>query len=71
MALIEVAFASVLLITAVRFMQAKLSSVNLYSFTVLLLVVYFAVIGRLWQSSREIATSVASATAGSSATQVF
>jgi hypothetical protein len=71
MSLIELVFASILLLTAIRFIQAKLSAVNLYSLAVLLLVVYFAVITMLWQGHREIALSVASATAGSNATSVF
>ena len=65
MALIQLAFASVLLITAIRFLQAKLSAVNLYSLTVLLLVAYFVTIVTLWRScDEEIAASVASATGG-------
>jgi hypothetical protein len=71
MALMQLAFASVLFVTAIRFIQAKLSAVNLYSFAVLLLMVYFAAITLLWQSRPEIALSVASATAGSNATTVF
>jgi hypothetical protein len=71
MSLMQLAFASVLLVTAIRFIQAKLSAVNLYSFTVLLLMGYFAATTLLWQSRREIALSVASATAGSNATAVF
>ncbi len=66
MALIELAFLGVLFVTAIRFIQAKLSPVNLYSLTVLLLVTYFVATGMLWRScDREIAASVASATGGS------
>jgi hypothetical protein len=73
MALIDLSFASVLLITAIRFMQTKLSAVNLYSITVLLLAAYDVAIAMLWRSCREeIAASVASATlGGTEATMVF
>lgn len=71
MTLIELAFASLLLVTAIRLMRARLSAVNLYSFTVLLLVIYFAAIQVMWRGSREIAMSVAAATGISNATAVF
>ena len=65
MALVQLAFLGVLLVTAIRFIQAKLSAVNLYSLTVLLLVGYFVATGELWRGcDQEIAASVASATGG-------
>jgi len=71
MALIELTFVRVLLVTAIRFMQVRLSAVNLYSLSVLLLAVYFAAIQILWQGGQAVGMSVAAATAISSATVVF
>lgn len=65
MALIELAFLAVLLVTAIRFIQAKLSPANLYSLTVLLLVVYSGATGMLWRIGQGIGMSIASATGGS------
>jgi hypothetical protein len=64
MALIELAFVSLLLLTAIRFMQARLSAVNLYSITVLLLFVYFVAIQMRWRTGQGTGTSVAAATGG-------
>lgn len=71
MALIELIFVSVLLLTAIRFMQVRVSAVNLYSLAVLLLIVYFATVQMLWQRGQAIAMSVGAATAISSATVLF
>ena len=72
MSLLELAFASVLLLTALRFVQLRWSAVNLYSYTVLLLIGYFVTIGAIWsRGSRAIASSVAAATAVSSMTTVY
>ncbi len=62
MLLINVFFLVVLLVTAIRFIQTRLSSVNLYSLTVLLLVVYCVGLHMLWRAGRGIGLSVAAAT---------
>jgi hypothetical protein len=71
MALVELGFVGVLLVTAVRFIQGRLSAVNLYSFSVLLLIVYFLTVGKLWLIGRGIGMSIAAATGVSSATAPF
>jgi hypothetical protein len=71
MTLINLVFVSVLLVTAIRFIRAKLSAANLYSLTVLLLIVYFVATVILWRIGQGLGTSVAAATAVSSGTGVF
>ncbi len=71
MTLIELSFASVLFVTAIPFVQAKLSVANLYSLTVHALLAYFVSVGMLWRARRPVALSIAAATAVSSATTVF
>jgi len=62
MALLNLAFVTVLLVTAIRFIQAKVSVVNLYSAAVLILFVYWMVIRALWHSGGRVAVSVAGVT---------
>jgi hypothetical protein len=62
MALVNLAFVTVLFLTAIRFIQAKVSIVNLYSVAVSILFVYWMVIRALWRVGGGVATSVAAAT---------
>ena len=71
MTAIELAFASVLFVTAIRFVQARVTAANLYSLTVAALFVYFVTVTMLWRAQLPVAMSVAAATAVSSATTVF
>lgn len=64
MALIEMIFVSVLLATAVRFIQARLSAANLYSIAVLLFIVYSVATGVLWRTGSGIGASIAAASGG-------
>jgi len=62
MTLVNLAFVTVLFVTAIRFIQAKVSAVNLYSVAVSILFVYWMVIRALWHVSGGVAASVAGAT---------
>ncbi len=62
MALVNLAFVTVLFVTAIRFIQAKVSVVNLYSVAVLILFVYWMVIRALWHSGGRVAVNVAALT---------
>lgn len=67
MALIELVFLTVLLITATQFVRAKLSGANLYSVTVLSHFIYFAAPSMLlWRVSRDVRASIAAASGGTS-----
>ena len=59
---VELAFASVLLATAIRLIQARLSAANLYSLAVMMLFAYFVAVDQLVRTGGGIALSVASAT---------
>jgi hypothetical protein len=59
---VELAFASVLLATAIRFIQARLSAANLYSLAVMMLLAYFVAVDQLARTGGGIALSVAAAT---------
>ena len=71
MAIIELVFVSIFLVSSIRFVRGKLSPVNLYSLTVLLHVVYFATTGMMWRVGGGIGASIAAATAGADGTVVF
>jgi len=62
MTLVNLAFVTVLFVTAIRFIQANVSVANLYSVGVLTLFVYGVVIRVLWHVGGGIRTSVAQAT---------
>lgn len=62
MTLINLTFLGILLVTAVRFIQSKTSSINLYSLAVLVLVAYGYANGVLWRAGRGIGMSIAAAT---------
>jgi hypothetical protein len=59
MTVVNLAFVTVLFVTAIRFIQAKVSAVNLYSVAVLILFVYWMVIRALWHVGGGVAASVA------------
>jgi hypothetical protein len=59
MALVNLAFVTVLFVTAIRFIQANVSVVNLYSVAVSILFVYWMVIRALWHVGGGVAASVA------------
>jgi hypothetical protein len=61
MTLINIAFLAILLLTAVRFIRFKISSINLYSLAVLVLVAYDYTTGALWHW-KKIGISIAAAT---------
>ncbi|MGA2099776.1 MAG: hypothetical protein ABSG34_01675 [Candidatus Sulfotelmatobacter sp.] len=60
--LINVAFLVILLVTAVRFIQGRTSSINSYSLVVFVLVAYGYANGVLWRTGRGIGMSIAAAT---------
>jgi len=62
MTLVNLAFDTVLFVTAIRFIQAKVSVVNLYSVAVSILFVYWMVIRALWHVGGGVAASVAGVT---------
>src|ERR1700733_9751934 len=62
MLVINLLFLGVLLVTAIRFIQARSTAVNLYSITVLLLGVYCVGVHLLWRAGHGIGLSVAAAT---------
>lgn len=62
MAVVNLAFVAALFMTAIRFIQAKVSVVNLYSVAVSILIVYWMVIRALWRVGGGVAVSVAAAT---------
>lgn len=62
MALVNLAFVTVLFVTAIRFIQAKVSVIDLYSVAVLILFVYRIVIRALWHSGGRVAVNVAGLT---------
>jgi hypothetical protein len=62
MTVINLAFIGVLLATALSFIRAKVSAVNLYSILVFLLFGYWRAIGRLWRVGGGFGRSVAAAT---------
>ena len=63
MATVEVIFLCFLFATAARFIQGRLSAVNFYTLTVLLLIVYFVAILRFWRGDAgPVNLSVAAAT---------
>jgi len=71
MTLIELAFVIVFLITAIRFVRARLSAAHLYSLAVALHIIYRAATGMLWRMGPGIGASIAAATAASSAITLF
>jgi uncharacterized membrane protein len=62
MILINLLFLVILSVTAVRFIQVKISTVNSYSAAVLGIVVYYFAIHTLWRTGHGIGMSVAAAT---------
>jgi len=62
MTLVNVAFLVILLITAVRFIQVRVSSINPYSLMVLAEFLYSVTTGILWRAERGIGRSIAAAT---------
>jgi hypothetical protein len=62
MALINGAFLIILAVTAIRFIQGRISSINSYSLAVLLLFAYDYTNGVLWRAGRGIGMSIAAAT---------
>jgi hypothetical protein len=62
MALVNLAFVTVLFVTAIQFIQAKVSAVNLYSVAVLILFVYWMVVRAFWHVGGGVAVIVAGAT---------
>jgi hypothetical protein len=71
MTIIELGFATVLFVTAVRFVQARLAAASLYSLTVAALFIYWAAVAMLWRAPMRVALPVAGATAVSNATIFF
>ena len=71
MTVIQLAFAIVLFVTAIRFVRASLALANLYSLTVAGLFVYFVTVALLWRTRLPVSRSVAAATGVSNATVVF
>src|SRR5262245_56992401 len=59
---VNVAFLGILLLTAIRFIQVRLSAINLYSVAVLALLVYDVAIGKLWRIGGNVGMGVAAAT---------
>jgi len=62
MTLVNLAFVTVLFLTAIRFIEAKVNVVNLYSVAVSILFLYWMVIRALWHVGGGVAASVAGAT---------
>ncbi len=60
--LINLAFDGILLFTAIRFLQARMSAAKLYSLAVLSLVVYGIVNSLMWRVGGDVGTSIAALT---------
>jgi len=64
MAIVELVFISIFLLASIRFVRGNLSAANLYSFAVLMFVVYFVATGLMWRLGSGIGTSIGAATGG-------